>query len=111
MASSATAASSAITQSDSFPRDIETSPQTTRHRLLGIATFADGQLLLVDTPGLHRDQGKSTATAMHRWMNRAVDSIAAGHFSRGDKEGLVPKMAWLVVGSLVAISSSAPPLP
>ncbi len=53
-------------------------PQTTRHRLLGIATFADGQLLLVDTPGLHRDQGKSTATAMHRWMNRAARGALEG---------------------------------
>src|SRR6476469_3753327 len=32
-------------------------PQTTRHRLLGIASFENGQLLLVDTPGIHRDQG------------------------------------------------------
>ena len=53
-------------------------PQTTRHRLLGIATFDNGQLLLVDTPGLHRDQGKSTATAMHRWMNRAARGALEG---------------------------------
>ncbi len=53
-------------------------PQTTRHRLLGIATFPEGQLLLVDTPGLHRDQGKSTATAMHRWMNRAARGALEG---------------------------------
>jgi GTP-binding protein Era len=53
-------------------------PQTTRHRLLGIATVAGGQLLLVDTPGLHRDQGKSTATAMHRWMNRAARGALEG---------------------------------
>src|SRR3546814_5854812 len=33
-------------------------PQTTRHRLLGIATFPEGQLLLVDTPGIHRGEGK-----------------------------------------------------
>ena len=52
--------------------------QTTRHRLLGIATFPEGQLLLVDTPGLHRDQGKSTATAMHRWMNRAARGALEG---------------------------------
>src|SRR5690606_34072441 len=53
-------------------------PQTTRHRLLGIATFPEGQLLLVDTPGLHRDQGKSTASAMHRWMNRAARGAVEG---------------------------------
>ncbi|MGY0558237.1 GTPase Era [Lysobacter sp. A421] len=57
---------------------VSSRPQTTRHRLLGIATFADGQLLLVDTPGLHRDQGKSTATAMHRWMNRAARGALEG---------------------------------
>jgi GTP-binding protein Era len=53
-------------------------PQTTRHRLLGIATFPDAQLLLVDTPGIHREQGKSTASAMHRWMNRAARGALEG---------------------------------
>ncbi len=43
-------------------------PQTTRHRLLGIATFPEGQLMLVDTPGIH---GKVT-NAMNRYMNRAA---------------------------------------
>ncbi|MDH5824471.1 GTPase Era [Luteimonas sp. RD2P54] len=53
-------------------------PQTTRHRLLGIATFPEGQLVLVDTPGLHRDQGRSSASAMHRWMNRAARGALEG---------------------------------
>jgi GTP-binding protein Era len=53
-------------------------PQTTRHRLLGIATFPHGQIALVDTPGLHREQGKSTASAMHRWMNRAARGALEG---------------------------------
>ncbi|HEU4773657.1 MAG TPA: GTPase Era [Lysobacter sp.] len=57
---------------------VSSRPQTTRHRLLGIATFPEGQLLLVDTPGLHRDQGSSTATAMHRWMNRAARGALEG---------------------------------
>ena len=53
-------------------------PQTTRHRLLGIATFERGQLLLVDTPGIHREQGKASASAMHRWMNRAARGALEG---------------------------------
>ncbi len=53
-------------------------PQTTRHRLLGIATFPQGQIALVDTPGLHREQGKATASAMHRWMNRAARGALEG---------------------------------
>jgi GTP-binding protein Era len=49
-------------------------PQTTRHRLLGIATFPEGQLLLVDTPGIHREQKR----AMNRWMNRAARGAIEG---------------------------------
>ena len=53
-------------------------PQTTRHRLLGIATFPGGQLQLVDTPGVHRGEGKQSATAMHRMMNRAARGALEG---------------------------------
>ena len=49
-------------------------PQTTRHRLLGIATFEHGQILLVDTPGIHREQKR----AMNRWMNRAARGAVEG---------------------------------
>ena len=42
--------------------------QTTRHRLLGIASFPEGQLLLVDTPGIHGAQTR----AINRYMNRAA---------------------------------------
>ncbi|MDY0022168.1 GTPase Era [Arenimonas caeni] len=49
-------------------------PQTTRHRLLGIATFEHGQLLLVDTPGIHREQKR----AMNRMMNRAARGAIEG---------------------------------
>ena len=56
-------------------------PQTTRHRLLGIATLEGGQLLLVDTPGLHRGEGRYKASAMSRVMNRtargAVEDVDA----------------------------------
>ncbi len=48
-------------------------PQTTRHRLLGIATFQDGQVALVDTPGIHHDAKR----AMNRYMNRAARGALA----------------------------------
>lgn len=53
-------------------------PQTTRHRLLGIATFQGGQLQLVDTPGIHRGERSQSATAMHRMMNRAARGALEG---------------------------------
>lgn len=49
-------------------------PQTTRHRLLGIATFPEGQIALVDTPGLHKQQKR----AMNRVMNRAARGALEG---------------------------------
>jgi len=49
-------------------------PQTTRHRVLGIASFDAGQIALVDTPGIHREQKK----AMNRMMNRAARGALDG---------------------------------
>jgi GTP-binding protein Era len=43
-------------------------PQTTRHRILGIVTRPQGQILLLDTPGLHADGGR----AINRQLNRAA---------------------------------------
>ncbi|MBS0194443.1 MAG: GTPase Era [Proteobacteria bacterium] len=48
--------------------------QTTRHRLLGIASFSSGQLLLVDTPGIHRAEKR----ALNRYMNRTARGALAG---------------------------------
>jgi GTP-binding protein Era len=47
-------------------------PQTTRHRILGIKTDQQAQIVFVDTPGLHARQTR----AMNRYLNRAaVDSL------------------------------------
>ena len=53
-------------------------PQTTRHRLLGIATVPGGQLVLVDTPGLHREGGKLASSALNRVLNRAARGALEG---------------------------------
>ncbi|MGB3461453.1 GTPase Era [Rhodanobacter lindaniclasticus] len=67
-------------------------PQTTRHRILGIHTSDAGQILYVDTPGLHRGAKR----AMNRSLNRAARSaisdvdlvvqvIEAGRFTDEDE--------------------------
>ncbi len=43
-------------------------PQTTRHRVLGIKTTEEAQLIFVDTPGIHN--------ADHRPMNRLMNETA-----------------------------------
>jgi GTP-binding protein Era len=49
-------------------------PQTTRDRILGIKTRDDGQIVLLDTPGIHATQGR----ALNRYMNRAATGALEG---------------------------------
>ncbi len=49
-------------------------PQTTRHRILGIKTFPEGQAIYVDTPGLHGKEKK----ALNRYLNRTAKNTISG---------------------------------
>jgi GTP-binding protein Era len=48
-------------------------PQTTRHRILGVRSDPAGQLVLVDTPGLHH----SAKRALNRQINQVAKSALA----------------------------------
>lgn len=48
-------------------------PQTTRHRVLGIKSSDNAQIIFVDTPGIHVDK----KSALNRYMNRAATSSIA----------------------------------
>lgn len=45
-------------------------PQTTRHSILGIRTVDGGQIVYIDTPGIHQRGNK----AMNRYLNRTATS-------------------------------------
>jgi len=48
-------------------------PQTTRNRILGIHNFDQGQLLFIDTPGIHKPKGK-----LNRFMVDQAVSACSG---------------------------------
>ncbi len=48
-------------------------PQTTRHRILGIANLPTAQIAFVDTPGLHREGRRALNQAMNRTAAAALD--------------------------------------
>ncbi len=49
-------------------------PQTTRHRIHGVLTRDNYQLVFADTPGIHQDHDR----ALNRYMNRAAKSALKG---------------------------------
>lgn len=59
-------------------------PQTTRHRILGISTLANGQIIYLDTPGMHLGGQR----ALNRYLNRTAETALMG----------VDVIAWLIDG-------------
>ncbi len=49
-------------------------PQTTRHSILGISTVEGGQIIYLDTPGIHQRGNK----AMNRYLNRTATNTLSG---------------------------------
>jgi GTPase len=59
-------------------------PQTTRHRILGINTFEAGQIVYIDTPGMHGNDQR----ALNRYLNRTAETTLFG----------VDLIIWLIDG-------------
>lgn len=59
-------------------------PQTTRHRILGINTSDAGQIIYMDTPGMHQDEKK----VLNRYLNKTADTTLLG----------VDIVVWLIDG-------------
>jgi len=49
-------------------------PQTTRHRILGINSSERGQIIYLDTPGMHNDDKK----VLNRYLNHTADAALLG---------------------------------
>lgn len=49
-------------------------PQTTRHQILAIHSTAEGQLVFIDTPGIHNQKG----TALNKHLNQTAQSSSFG---------------------------------
>lgn len=70
-------------------------PQTTRHRILGIATGDAHQIVLIDTPGLHPAEGRAISRHLNRTARAALEEadavllvVEAGRWSDDDEAAL-----------------------
>ncbi|PSQ90416.1 MAG: GTPase Era [Proteobacteria bacterium SW_6_67_9] len=58
-------------------------PQTTRHRIQGVYTEGDLQVVLVDTPGLHGDARKQLNRVLNRTASAALTGVDVALFVVG----------------------------
>jgi GTP-binding protein Era len=86
-------------------------PQTTRHRVLGVVTTDDAQLVFVDTPGFQTRHGGALNRTLNRNVRQAlaeVDAVLmvveAGEF--GDEDAAVLKLLPAGVPVLLAVNKS-----
>lgn len=88
-------------------------PQTTRHKILGIKTVANTQIIYVDTPGLHQEK-KGSDHAINRYMNKtvcrtlaevdAVVFMVEGTVWREEDEWVLQKLSKLKCPIILAIN-------
>lgn len=86
-------------------------PQTTRHRVLGVVTDDDAQIVFVDTPGFQTRHGGALNRTLNRNVRQAlaeVDAVLmvveAGHYSEDD--AAVLKLLPKDVPVLLAVNKS-----
>ena len=89
---------------------VSSKPQTTRHRILGIKTTDQAQILYVDTPGIHR----AASRALNRYLNKAATAaltgvdvvvwLIDGKGIRGDDRLVLEKLKRLNVPVILAIN-------
>jgi GTPase len=74
---------------------VSTRPQTTRNRIQGIVNRPDAQIILIDTPGIHRPENVLNRMMMDE-LTHAIEGLdvlclivdAAANFGRGDQFAL-----------------------
>jgi GTP-binding protein Era len=91
-------------------------PQTTRTRIMGVLTRPDGQVVFVDTPGIHKPR-TALGTRLNATAEGAIGDVdvvcfvldATQPFGRGDQwvAGLVPADAVCVVNKVDKASKAA----
>ena len=70
-------------------------PQTTRHRIIGVHSRDDAQVIYVDTPGIHEGHHR----VLNRWMNRTANTAI------GEMDGVIfltDAMHWTALDEQIA---------